>query len=108
MSPVYNHRLAQYCHSLYCLSNKQLWRRVEIIVHPTYIVNTLYLTLQATVLRMGYIKRKRNTEFLCDNSLYQSRFKTTLSFLRQTGLLTKNTSPSKVQTLYTTVGAVCY
>jgi len=66
------------------------------------------LTLQATVLHMGYIKRKRNTEFSCDNSLHQSRFKTTLSFLRQAGFLIDNTSPSKVQTLYTTVGAVCF
>ena len=57
---------------------------------------------------MGYIKRNRNTDFSCDNSLHQSRFKTTLSLLRQAGLLINNTSPSKVQTLYTTVGAVCY
>ena len=107
-STVYNPRLAQYCHSLYRLSDKHLWRRVDIIVHLTYTVNTLYFSLQATVLHMGYIKRKRNTEFSCNNSLHQSRFKTTLSFLRQAGLLTNNTSPSKVQTLYTTVGAVCY
>jgi len=66
------------------------------------------LTLQATVLHMEYIKRKRNTEFSCDNSRHHSRFQTTLSFLLQAGLLINNTSPSKVQTLYTTVGAVCY
>jgi len=107
-SPVYNRRLAQYCHSLYRLSDKHLWRRVDIIVHLTYIVNTLYFSLQATVLHMEYIKRKRNTEFSCDNSLHQSRFKTTLSYLRQAGLLTNKTSPSKLQTLHTTVGAVCY
>ena len=57
---------------------------------------------------MEYNKWKRNTEFSCDNSLYPSRFKTTLSYLRQTDLLTNNTSPSKVQTLYTTVRAVCF
>jgi hypothetical protein len=107
-SPVYNPRLAQYCHSLYRLSDKYLWRRVEIFVHPTYIVNTLYLTLQATVLHMEYIKRKRITDFSYVNGLNQTRLKTPLSFLRQTGLLNNNTSPSIVQTLYTTVGAVCY
>ena len=108
LSPVYNPRLAQYCHSLYRLSDKHLCRRVEIFVHPTYIVNPLYFSLQATVLHMEYIKTKRNTEFSCDNSLHQSRFKTTLSYLRQAGLLSNNTTPSKVQALYTTVGAVCY
>jgi len=66
------------------------------------------LTLPATLLHMEYIKRKRNTEFSCDNSRHHSRFKTTLFFLLQAGLLINNSSPSKVQTLYTTVGAVCY
>jgi len=66
------------------------------------------LTLQATGLHMGYMKRKRNAEFSCDNSFHHSRFKTTLSFLRQAGFLIDNISPSKVQTLYTTVGAVCF
>jgi hypothetical protein len=87
---------------------KHLCGSVEIFVHPTFIVNTLYLELPATVLHMGYIKRKSNTEFSCDNSRHQSRFKTTLSFLHQAGLLTSNTSPSNVQTLYTTVGALCF
>jgi hypothetical protein len=57
---------------------------------------------------MGNIKKKRNTELSCDNSLYQSRFKTNLSFLRQTVFLINNTSSSKVQALYTAVGAVCF
>ena len=57
---------------------------------------------------MEYIKRKRNTEFSCDNSRHHSRFRTTLSFLLQARLLINNSSPSKVQTLYTTVSAVCY
>ena len=38
--PFYKQRPVQYCHSLHRLSDKQLWRRVEIFVHPTYIVNT--------------------------------------------------------------------
>ena len=97
LSPVYKSRLAQYCYSLHRLSDKYLWRRVEIFVHPTFSVNRLYLTLQATVLHMGYIKRKTNTEFSCGNNLHQSRFKTTLSFLRQAGLLNNNTPPSNFE-----------
>lgn len=39
-SPLYKHRLAQYCHSLHRLSDKHFWRSVEIFVHPTHIVYT--------------------------------------------------------------------
>ena len=39
-SPVYNSRLAQFSRCLHCLSDKHLRRRVEIFLHPTYIVNT--------------------------------------------------------------------
>jgi hypothetical protein len=79
-APLYKPRLAQYCRSFHRLCDKHLCGSVEIFVYPTFIVNTLYLELQATVLHMGYIKRKRNTEFLCDNSRHQSIFKKTLSF----------------------------
>ena len=57
---------------------------------------------------MEYNNKKRNTEVSCDNSLHQNRFKTTLSFLRLTGIPLNITSQSNVYTLYYTVSAVCY
>ena len=107
-SPLYKPRLAQYCHSLHRLGDKHLKKRRNLCASDIYCLHTNQLAFQTTVLHMGYMKRRRNTEFSCDNSLHQSRFKTTLSFMRQAGLLINNTSPSKFQTSYTTVGAVCF
>ena len=56
---------------------------------------------------MEYINNKMNTQFSCDNSLHESRFKITLSFLRLGGVPLNVTSLSNVHTLYYTVGAVC-
>lgn len=57
---------------------------------------------------MEYFNKKMNSEFSCDNSLHESRFKITLSFLRLGGVPLNVTSLSNVHTLYYTVGAVCY
>jgi len=78
-------------------------------VRQTYIINIgrCYL-LRERVLHMEYINKKRNTEFSCDNSLHQSRFKTTISFLRLSGIPLNITSLSHVHMLYYTVCAVCY
>jgi hypothetical protein len=42
-------------HILQRLSDKQLWRRVEIFVHPTYIT--------LTVVRVPHMARDTSTEF---------------------------------------------
>ena len=57
---------------------------------------------------MEYINKKINSDVSCDNSLHQNRFKTTLSFLRLTGITLNITSQSKVYTLFYTVIVVCY
>jgi hypothetical protein len=57
---------------------------------------------------MEYINQKRNTEFSCDNSLHQTRFKTTLSLLRLGGIPLNIKSPSNIYKFYYTVGVVCY
>jgi hypothetical protein len=57
---------------------------------------------------MEHINKKRNNEFSCDNSLHQSRFKTTLSLMRLGGMSLNITSLSNVYKLYYTVGVVCY
>lgn len=66
------------------------------------------LSLQERVLHMEYINKKRNTDFSCDNSLHESRFKTTISFLRLSGIPHNITSLSHIAMLYYTVCAVCY
>jgi hypothetical protein len=57
---------------------------------------------------MEYINKERSTEFSCDNSLHQSRFKSTLSILQLGGNPLNITSLSNVYKFYYPVGVVCY
>jgi len=57
---------------------------------------------------MEYFNKKRNTEFSCDNSLHNSRFKTTLSLLQLGGTPLNITSLPTAYKFYYPVGVVCY
>lgn len=78
--------LAQCAHTVRRLSDIgliQLWKRAEIFMRPTYILTKTLSHYQ----KQNYVRNKQITEgtlrSLFDNSLIESRFNSTLSFIQQ-------------------------
>jgi hypothetical protein len=82
-----------------------LWKGAEIFVYPAYILN--FSTLPEALLRTEYINNKGKSEVLCDNSLIETRFNTTVSVIRQTGIQLLVIPPSYVQAFYRVQSVQC-